>query len=94
MKAEISTNGPIEISVTVYEDFLTYKSGVYQHTTGKKLGGHAMRCLGYGQENGVDYWLVANSWNETWGDGGFIKIMRGVDEIGIENSNSAGMPKV
>jgi cathepsin B len=64
MMTEISTNGPIEAAFTVYEDFVTYKSGVYKHTTGRELGGHAIRILGYGTENGENYWLVANSWNE------------------------------
>jgi cathepsin B len=34
------THGPIEASFTVYDDFLTYKSGVYHHTTGASLGGN------------------------------------------------------
>ena len=51
MKAEISTNGPIEVSVRVYEDFETYTGGVYQHVTGKYLGGHAMKCIGYGTDS-------------------------------------------
>lgn len=38
MMAEVSTNGSIEIAVSVYEDFLAYKSGVYTHTTGQFLG--------------------------------------------------------
>lgn len=28
------THGPVEIAITVYEDFVAYKSGVYQHVTG------------------------------------------------------------
>jgi cathepsin B len=31
----------------------------------------------------MDYWLVANSWNEDWGSNGFFKIQRGNDECGI-----------
>jgi len=57
------TNGPVEASFDVYEDFLTYKSGVYNHVTGKDLGGHSIKILGWGVEGGVSYWLVANSWN-------------------------------
>lgn len=42
-------NGPITASMSVYEDFLTYKSGVYTHKTGKNLGGHAIKLLGWGK---------------------------------------------
>jgi len=90
MMTEISTHGPIEGAFTVYEDFLTYKSGVYVHKSGKALGGHAIRILGYGTENNIPYWLVANSWNESWGDGGYFKILRGVNECGIEDDCVAG----
>lgn len=94
MVAEISTNGPIEAAFTVYEDFITYKTGVYQHKHGRALGGHAIKILGYGNEDGTDYWLVANSWNETWGDNGYFKILRGHNECGIEGGASAGTPVV
>jgi len=94
MKAEIFKNGPIEVTVRVFEDFEVYSGGVYRHVTGKYLGGHAMKCIGYGNdsETGMDYWLVTNSWNETWGEDGFIRILRGVNEIGIEENNAAGIP--
>uniref|UniRef100_A0A7N8XYH8 Cathepsin B n=1 Tax=Mastacembelus armatus TaxID=205130 RepID=A0A7N8XYH8_9TELE len=81
---EIYKNGPVEATFTVYEDFLLYKTGVYQHVTGQMLGGHAIRILGWGEENGTPYWLAANSWNSDWGDKGFFKIKRGNDECGIE----------
>lgn len=45
-------------------------SGVYQHVTGEMMGGHAVRILGWGVENGTPYWLVGNSWNTDWGDNG------------------------
>lgn len=86
------TNGPIEVSFTVYADFEAYKSGVYEHKTGSELGGHAVKMLGWGVEDGTPYWLVANSWNESWGDHGFFKIIRGKNECGIEASAVAGAP--
>jgi len=93
MMAEISTNGSVAVAFTVYEDFPTYKSGVYQHVTGSALGGHAVKAIGYGVENGTKYWLIANSWNETWGDQGFFKILRGSNHCGIEDSANAGVPR-
>ena len=48
-------------------------TGVYRHVTGEEVGGHTVKILGWEVENGVDYWLVANSWNTHWGDkGGLI----------------------
>lgn len=90
MMTELDQNGPIEVAFTVYSDFLTYKSGVYSYTTGDQLGGHAVKMVGYGTLNGVDYWLCQNSWTTTWGDGGFFKIKRGTDECGIEDDAVAG----
>jgi hypothetical protein len=84
----------VQVAFTVYEDFVTYKKGVYRHVSGSALGGHAVRMLGWGVENGTPYWLLANSWNSDWGDGGYFKILRGSDECGIEDDVVAGLPKL
>lgn len=94
IQAEIYQNGPVEGAFTVYDDFLNYKSGVYVQTSQNELGGHAIKILGWGTENGIDYWLCANSWNNQWGDNGFFKIQRGVDMCGIEDDVVAGVPKI
>jgi len=93
IQTEIMTNGPVEGAFTVYDDFPTYKSGVYVQTSNTALGGHAIKILGWGVESGTPYWLVANSWNEDWGDNGFFKIRRGTDECGIEDEIVAGLFK-
>jgi len=86
---QLVVGGPLSCAFTVYSDFPTYKSGVYQRTAGSTpLGGHAVEMIGYGTEAGTDYWLVKNSWNEEWGDGGTFKIARGVNECGIEDDVS------
>jgi len=80
--------GPLSASFTVYADFPTYKSGVYQHTSGSELGGHAVVLLGWGTEDGKDYWLLKNSWTAEWGDNGFFKVIRGSNDCGIESDFS------
>ena len=92
---EIYENGSVEGTFTVYEDFGDYASGVYQHVTGGYLGGHAIKIIGWGvTEDGVKYWLIANSWNETWGEKGYFRMLRGNNECGIESSADTGMPKL
>ncbi|XP_076129034.1 cathepsin B-like [Alosa pseudoharengus] len=91
---EIYKNGPVEAAFSVYEDFLLYKTGVYQHVTGSMLGGHAIKILGWGQENSTPYWLAANSWNSDWGDKGYFRILRGKDHCGIESEIVAGIPRM
>lgn len=94
IKREIMTNGPVEADFNVYADFPSYKSGVYRHTTGSFLGGHAIRIIGWGVENKTPYWLIANSWNTDWGDNGLFKMLRGNDECGIEEDINAGLAKL
>ena len=48
----------------------------------------AALAVGYGTEDGTDYWLVKLSWGTTWGDAGFMKIERGVDMCGIADCSS------
>ena len=91
---EIVENGPVEAAFDVYEDFPLYKSGIYSHKHGDILGGHAIRLIGYGVEDGVKYWLAVNSWNDNWGDKGLFKILRGKNECGIEGDVVAGIAKL
>ncbi|CAD5228393.1 unnamed protein product [Bursaphelenchus xylophilus] len=87
---EIYERGPVVIAaLEVYEDFLYYKSGVYQHKRGGYLGLHAVRVIGWGVEDGTPYWTVANSWGSQWGENGFFKIRRGYNEANVEGSVNA-----
>jgi hypothetical protein len=84
--ASIRKRGSVTTSFDVYPDFENYKSGIYHRTTKKEsLGGHAVRVVGWGVEGGVKYWKVANSWNRYWGEAGYFRILRGVNECGIED---------
>jgi len=88
----IMEGGPVETAFTVYADFADYTSGIYHHVKGDQLGGHAVRIVGFGIENGQKYWKVANSWNPYWGEKGYFRIRRGENECGVEDMVTASSP--
>jgi len=95
MMQDLYQNGPITGMFFVHQSFESYKSGVYKAgnpITDPMLGGHAIKIMGWGTENGAPYWLVANSWNEDWGDHGYFKIDRGHNQCQIENAAINGGP--
>jgi len=81
IKQQIIAGGPVETGFMVYQDFMNYKTGIYHHTTGGLLGGHAVKIIGWGVENGTNYWICANSWDTTWGEQGFFRIKQGDSNI-------------
>jgi len=88
--AELSMNGPCEATIAVYDDFLVYTSGVYHHVSGSLVGYHAIKLMGYGLAGDTKYWLLANSWNEHWGEKGYFRMLRGNDECGVESDIVCG----
>ena len=91
LKEAVYNYGPTSVCFEVVDGFSDYTSGVYTSTTcgnTQQDVNHAVLAVGYGTENGMDYWLVKNSWSDTWGDEGFFKIERGVNMCGIAMCNS------
>jgi len=51
-----------------------------------RLTTHSVTLIGYGtSDDGIDYWLIRNSWGPVWGDHGHIKIERHYNQVGINN---------
>lgn len=93
LKAAVSQQ-PVAIAIeadTKY--FQSYSSGVLTSSSCGTNLDHGVLIVGYGTENGQDYWLVKNSWGTSWGDNGYVKIARssstndaGVCGIGMDPS--------
>lgn len=100
MKYELVSNGPITVGFRVYNDFKLYKSGIYHHTGLRERFNpflqtdHAVLVVGYGIDNasGEKYWIVKNSWGAKWGESGYFRIRRGVNECNIESNAVAATP--
>merc|ERR1719400_80916 len=85
LKSLIHKKGAVNVGVYASDNsFQSYKSGVYNKCT-SKVANHAVVAVGYGTENGQDYWLIKNSWGTNWGNKGYIKIKRGSNMCGVEN---------
>lgn len=54
---------------------------------------HDISIVGYGVKHGTKYWVVRNSRGTTWGENGFAKIIRGVNNLNIESECSWATPK-
>ncbi len=74
IKSTIIEHGPVDVGMKVYEDFMSYDNGIYNHVTGDLLGYHSVLIVGFGVYDGADYWIVKNSWGEDWGENGYFRI--------------------
>jgi C1A family cysteine protease len=90
IKEHLATHGAVSACFVVYQDFFSYRSGVYRHLTGSAAGGHCVCIVGYDDAQGC--WIAKNSWNTTWGDGGYVRI--GYGECGIETWEVHGVDAV
>ncbi|XP_062983249.1 dipeptidyl peptidase 1 [Elgaria multicarinata webbii] len=100
MKLELLKHGPMAVAFEVYDDFMNYAGGIYHHTglmdpfNPFELTNHAVLLVGYGSDptSGEPFWIVKNSWGESWGEKGYFRIRRGTNECSIESIALASTP--
>ena len=86
--------GPIACTVAVTQEFEDYTGGVFEDETGTTELDHSISLIGYGTDEatGQDYWLGRNSWGTYWGEGGFFRIARGTNNLGVEGNCQWAVP--
>lgn len=77
LQIAVATVGPVSVAIDATFELQGYVSGILDdHFCTTYELNHYVLLVGYGVENGIEYYLVKNSWGEGWGDNGYFKIVR------------------
>ncbi|XP_044086521.1 pro-cathepsin H [Neovison vison] len=97
MVEAVALYNPVSFAFEVTSDFMMYRKGIYSstscHKTPDKVN-HAVLAVGYGEQNGIPYWIVKNSWGPQWGMNGYFLIERGKNMCGLAACASYPIPLV
>nr|QOV03077.1 cathepsin L6 [Dysdercus peruvianus] len=78
LKVAVAKVGPVSVGMDASkQSFHHYTGGIYyEKSCSSKRLNHAVLVVGYGTENGTDYWIVKNSWGKRYGEHGYIRVAR------------------
>jgi len=85
MKEFLYTNGPLAIAINA-DPFQYYIGGIIDEdewSCDPEGLNHGVVLVGYGSEDGLDYWIIRNSWGDYWGEDGYVRVARGKGTCGV-----------
>jgi len=93
IKQVLATLGPVTIGIEAdQQSFQFYSGGVFDDPSCGTSIDHGVAIVGYGVDNGAAYFTVRNSWGESWGESGYIRMKVGDNVCGL--ALSASYPSV
>jgi len=82
------TTTPVSVAIEADQSaFQFYRSGIFTAACGRQLD-HGVLAVGYGTQGSQDYWIVKNSWGASWGEQGYIRMIRNKDQCCIADAAS------
>jgi len=84
MKKAIYADGPIACAMDATDQLRDYTGGIFSQKVLAPVPNHIVSVVGWGVENGTEYWVVRNSWGTYWGEQGFFRIVTGSQNLGIQ----------
>jgi C1A family cysteine protease len=85
IKEFLYDNGPLAIAINA-DPFQYYTEGIIDEdewSCDPEGLNHGVVLVGYGSENGVDFWIIRNSWGDYWGEQGYCRVARGKGTCGV-----------
>lgn len=83
----VTTTGVVAVAIwNRIPEYVFYRQGILDvPSCVKKRATHAVAIVGYGNENGKDFWIIKNSYGPKWGEKGYFRMRRGTNMCGVAN---------
>jgi len=92
--SEVLERGPITCGMVCPDEFVYgYDGGIYKYHGNQTDMDHDVEIVGWGEEHGEKYWKIRNSWGSYWGENGFFRLVRGKNNLRVEESCVFAIPE-